>query len=51
MLAARKGIVIAKGEHTNPRAFRETQYNLMAESIRAHLDLDAVYGMLREAAI
>lgn len=51
MLAARKGIVIAKGEHTDPRAFRETQYNLMAESIRAHLDLDAVYGMLREAAI
>ena len=33
----------------NYQEFKETQYDKLAETLREYLDMDAVYGMLREA--
>lgn len=50
MLASRKGVTL-----TNPaesyQAFRESQYDRLADMIRANMDMKAVYAMLRPAAI
>lgn len=51
LLAGKKGIALSGESPRNARAFRETQYDLLADSIRSHLDMKAVYGMLRKAAI
>jgi cobyric acid synthase CobQ len=32
------------------RAFKETQYDKLADAVREYMDMKAVYGMLREAA-
>ncbi|MCR4713917.1 MAG: cobyric acid synthase [Treponemataceae bacterium] len=32
------------------RAFKETQYDKLADAVRGYMDMKAVYGMLREAA-
>ena len=31
--------------------FKEEQYDKLAETMREYLDMDAVYGMLREAKL
>ena len=51
LLAKRRGLALSKESTQDAKAFRETQYDLLAESIRSHLDMKAVYGMLREAKI
>lgn len=47
-LADRKGIILQK-KRTDYRAFKESQYDKLAETVRQYLDMDAVYGMLKEA--
>lgn len=47
-LADRKGIILKK-KQTDYRAFKESQYDKLAETVRQYLDMDAVYGMLKEA--
>ena len=31
------------------KSFKEKQYDRLADTLREYLDMDAVYGMLREA--
>ncbi len=50
-LADRKGIVLKAPDEADYRAFKESQYDLLADEMRKHMDMEAVYGMLREAAI
>ncbi|MBR1702439.1 MAG: cobyric acid synthase [Lachnospiraceae bacterium] len=53
-LAAKKGVAvgtIGTGQMLDYRTYKETQYDLLAETLREHLDMEAVYGMLREAKI
>ena len=50
-LARRKGIVMADGSLEDYRDFKERQYDKLADTLRAHLDMEAVYGMLREARL
>ena len=38
------------GQRFDYRAFKETQYNKLADAVREYMDMKAVYGMLREAA-
>jgi adenosylcobyric acid synthase len=50
-LAERKGALLDTGGMMDYRAYKETQYDKLADGLRAHLELDEVYGMLREAKI
>lgn len=48
VLAERKGIVLQGERQTDYQSFKESQYDKLAETVRKHMDMDAVYGMLRE---
>lgn len=50
-LAQRKGVKIDTGKMTEYRVYKERQYDMLASAMREHLDMTAVYGMLRESAI
>ena len=53
-LAERKGISLGETEQDNKildyREFKEKEYDRLADILRKHLDMDRIYGMLREAA-
>ena len=48
ILAGRKGLVLSLTEQPGRdfRAFKETQYDLLADTLRRHLDLEKVYEIL-----
>ena len=46
VLAARKGLDLSELQGMDYAAFKEIQYDLLAASLREHLDLKAIYGML-----
>ena len=50
-LAAKKGITLEHMEFSDYQAFKEMQYDKLADTLRAYLDMDAIYGMLREARL
>ena len=50
-LADRKGVSLKSPDASDYKAYKESQYDLLASEMRKHLDLEAVYAMLREAAI
>ena len=47
-IAKTKGVEL-KNSSENFRAFKERQYDILADNLRKNLDMDAVYGMLRPA--
>lgn len=47
-LCARKGVDPAAPPTEDRRAYRERQYDLLADAVRAALDMDAVYRMMEE---
>ncbi len=50
-LAEKKGIRLQDGGPADHRTWKETQYDKLADTLRACLDMEAVYGMLREARL
>lgn len=50
-LAAKKGIVLEQNAVLDYDAFKETQYDKLAGTLRKYLDMEAIYGMLREARL
>lgn len=48
-LAAQKGISMEQNPIMDYEAFKETQYDKLADILREYLDMEAIYGMLREA--
>ena len=50
-LADQKGVVLKRMAEEDYKAFKESQYDALADGMRAHMDMDAVYAMLREACI
>ena len=54
-LAKKKGIIIDGGTEANAgicadyKIFKETQYDKLADVVSAHLNMEEVYGILREA--
>ncbi len=46
-IAEKKGLELT-GKTFDHRAFKESQYNLLAEEMRKHLDMEAVYGILEQ---
>lgn len=50
-LADKKGVTLKQMAEEDYKAFKESQYDALADGIRANMDMEAVYAMLREAAI
>ena len=48
-LSAKKGISMEHNPIMDYAAFKETQYDKLADILREYLDMEAIYGMLREA--
>ncbi|MBQ6622857.1 MAG: cobyric acid synthase [Mogibacterium sp.] len=49
-LAERKGLRLGEQEVLDHRAFKEQEYDRLAETLRRSLDMDRIYEMLKEAA-
>ncbi len=47
ILAKNKGVELAKNSVENYEEFKQTQYDILADMIRKHMDMDAVYRMLK----
>ena len=50
-VAEKKGILCDTGDMMDYRAWKETQYDLLAGTLRSYLDMEQIYGCLREADI
>ncbi len=50
-LAAEKGLELTGVHAADHRDFKEKEYDRLADILRKSLDMDRIYGMLREAAI
>lgn len=48
-IAGKKGIDVNESNILSYKSFKEKQYDRLADTLREYLDMDAVYGMLREA--
>ena len=48
-LARKKGIWIEEGAFEDYRSFKEKQYDRLADTLREYLNMEEIYGMLREA--
>lgn len=47
-LAKRKGVLLQVAEQLDYRAFKETQYEKMADILREHLDMKEIYRIIEE---
>ena len=50
-LAEKKGIRLENGAFTDYQTFKETQYDKLADTLRSYLNMEEIYGMLREARL
>lgn len=50
-LAQKKGIAMEQESGSDYRAYKEKQYDMLADMLSAHLDKEKIYGLLREAHI
>ena len=50
-LAKKKGVKVSDTEILDYSSFKEKEYDRMADILREHLDMEKIYGMLREAKI
>lgn len=50
-LAERKGVALEAVTEKDYKAFKESQYDLLADTLRKHMDMQAVYDMLNEVSV
>ena len=50
-LAKKKGIWIEEEAFEDYRSFKEKQYDRLADTLREYLNMEEIYGMLREARL
>ena len=50
-LARKKDISLSTGEMEDYRSFKEKEYDKLADTLRMYLNMEEIYGMLREARI
>ena len=50
-LAKKKGIQIENGLFEDYQSFKEKQYDKLADTLRQYLNMEEIYGMLREAKL
>lgn len=51
VLAQKKGILLEKETFIDYQQFKETQYDKLADTLKAYLDMEGIYGMLRKARL
>ncbi len=51
LLMKQKGLEDVPMRFVDDRAFKETQYDLLADTLRAHMDMEAIYRILEEGMI
>ena len=51
ILAERKGVALDTGQMISYGQFKQMQYDKLADGVRKSMDMEAVYAMLREAAL
>ena len=51
ILAEKKGIRLDSGGMEDYHSFKEKQYDILAQTLRQHLNMEEIYGMLREASL
>jgi adenosylcobyric acid synthase len=51
LLMKEKGLENVPMRFVDDRAFKETQYDLLADTLRAHMDMEAIYRILEEGMI
>ena len=49
-MAAKKSVVLPENSGESFRQRREKEYDQLADLVRESLDMERIYGMLREAA-
>ena len=47
-LAEKKGVAVGQGMSEDYHAFKEQQYDQLADTLREYLNMEEIYGMLRE---
>lgn len=50
-LARKKGISLSTGKMENYRTFKEKEYDKLADTLRMYLNMEEIYGMLKEARV
>lgn len=50
-LAEKKGVSLQGGEMEDYRTFKEKQYDKLADTLRSYMNMEEIYGMLREASL
>ena len=50
-LAKKKGVSLPDGQMEDYQSFKEKQYDKLADTLRLYLNMEEVYGMLRDAGI
>ena len=48
-MAKKKGVVLQDGALLDYEAYKEQQYDKLADTLREYLNMEEIYGMLREA--
>ena len=48
-LAKKKGVALEEGGMLDYQAFKEKEYDKLADTLREYLNMEKIYGMLREA--
>lgn len=51
LLAEKKGISFEEHEHIDRHAYKESQYDLLADTLRKHLDMEKIYEILQEETV
>lgn len=50
-LAAKKGIHLENSVLEDYQSFKDKQYDKLADTLRTYLDMEKIYGMLRESCV
>ena len=50
-LARKKGVSMQDGQMEDYQSFKEKQYDKLADTLRLYLNMEEIYGMLRDAGI
>lgn len=50
-LSKKKGVVLLDGSLEDYQTYKEKQYDKLADILRKHLNMEEIYGMLREARL
>ena len=48
-LAKKKGVALEEGGMLDYQVFKEKEYDKLADTLREYLNMEEIYGMLREA--